>query len=291
MSVDPASEIAARIARFPVRTVSAGGRTLAYREAGGGPVLVLLHGIGNQSGSWVQQLESLADRFRVIAWDAPGYGASDALPQPSPVAADYAAALAGLLDALRIERATLVGSSLGCLVAAAFAAAHPERVDRLMLFNAAGGHGAMTPGEREEKLAARLAMLERKGPAGMAANPSPGLLSRGASPTARALAAWSTARIRPEGYAQAARMLATGHLVADAPRYRGPVRVVAAAEDTITPPAACRAIAAAYGDAQYIELPGIGHLAYIEDPQAADALIAAFAATPPQRTAAHKEKA
>jgi pimeloyl-ACP methyl ester carboxylesterase len=116
-------------------------------------------------------------------------------------------------------------------------------------------------------------------------------LSRTASPTARALAAWSTSRIRPEGYAQAARMLSTGRLVDDAPRYRGPVQVIAASEDTITPPAACRAIAVAYGGAQYIELPGVGHLAYMEDPQAADGLIAGFAATPPQGAAAHEEKA
>ncbi len=77
--MNAAAAIAERISRFPVRTVSVGGRTLAYREAGSGAPLVLLHGIGNQSGSWVQQLESLADRFRVIAWDAPGYGGSDPL--------------------------------------------------------------------------------------------------------------------------------------------------------------------------------------------------------------------
>jgi pimeloyl-ACP methyl ester carboxylesterase len=269
--------IAERIARHPVRTVSVGGRAIAYREAGSGPALVLLHGIGNQSGSWVQQLESLADRFRVIAWDAPGYGGSDALPVESPVAADYAAALRDLLDALGIERATVVGSSLGCLMGTSFAAAHPERVARLMLFNAAGGHGATDARERSEKLASRLAMLERLGPAGMAANLSSGLLSADASDTARALAAWSTAQIRPAGYAQAARMLSTGRLTDDAPRYPGPVAVVGASADTITPPAACRAIAAAFTGATYTELPGIGHLAYIEDPRAADRLIAGFA--------------
>jgi pimeloyl-ACP methyl ester carboxylesterase len=277
-------DVAERIARFPVRTVSAGGRVLAYREAGHGPALVLLHGIGNQSGSWVQQLESLAPRFRVIAWDAPGYGASDALPEHAPTAADYAEALRVLLDALQLDRVMLVGSSLGCLMATSFAARHPQRVERLMLCNAAGGHGLLDPRERQEKLGARLAMLERLGPSGMAASPSPGLLSERASDTARALAAWSTARLVPTGYAQAARMLSTGHLIADAPRYPGPVLVVGASADTITPPAACREIAAAFGHARYVELRGVGHLAYIEDAPAVDALISGFAdeaASPP----------
>lgn len=275
--MNAATAVAERIACFPVRTVSAGGRTLAYREAGSGAPLVLLHGIGNQSGSWVQQLESLADRFRVIAWDAPGYGGSDQLAPDSPVAADYAGALRDLLDALGIDRAVLVGSSLGCLMGTSFAAAHPDRVTCLMLFNAAGGHGALDERDRAEKLAARLAMLERLGPGGMAANPSSGLLSMVASDTARAIAAWSTAQIRPAGYAQAARMLSTGRLTDDARRYPGPVSVIGASADTITPPAACRAIAAAFGNATYTELPGIGHLAYIEDPLAADRLIAGFA--------------
>lgn len=270
-------DIAERIARFPVRTVSAGGRAIAYREAGHGAPLVLLHGIGNQSGSWVQQLESLSERFHVIAWDAPGYGASDALPDDAPVAADYADALRALLDALAMERAVLVGSSLGCLMAASFAARHPERVARLVLCNAAIGHGALDPRERQEKLAARLAMLERLGPSGMAANPSPGLLSERASATARSLAAWSTSRLRPAGYAQAARMLSTGRLLDDASRYAGPVLVIGAAADTVTPPASCRAVAAAYPRAEYVELPDAGHLAYMEAPHAVNGLLAGFA--------------
>jgi pimeloyl-ACP methyl ester carboxylesterase len=196
-----------------------------------------------------------------------------------------------LLDALGIASATLVGSSLGCLMAAAFAARHPSRVERLILFNPAGGHGPLPPADRQEKLAARLAMLERLGPAGMAANPSPGMLSTRASATARALAAWSTSRIRPAGYAQAARMLAAGHLAADAPHFRGPVRVVGAGLDTVTPPAACRAIAAAFPYSQYLELADLAHLAYIEDPEAANRLIVEFAAAGSARPPVHRENA
>src|SRR5262249_11633697 len=98
----------ALVAAHPLAKRRTGNATVSYREAGAGPALGLLHGIGNQSGSWVRQLEALAPHFRTIAWDAPGYGESDRLAAASPSAADYADALAGLLDALGVARAVLV---------------------------------------------------------------------------------------------------------------------------------------------------------------------------------------
>jgi pimeloyl-ACP methyl ester carboxylesterase len=73
-------------------------------------------------------------------------------------------------------------------------------------------------------------------------------------------------------------MLSTGRVAEDARCYAGPVQVVGASADTITPPAACRAIASAFPQGAYTELAGVGHLAYIEDPHAVEQLIATFAA-------------
>ena len=269
----------ALVAACPLATRRTGRGIVSYREAGTGPALVLLHGIGNQSGSWVRQLEALGGRFRTVAWDAPGYGESDRLPAESPTAADYAGALAGLLDALGIARAVLVGSSLGALIATAFAASRPERTAGLLLLNPAGGYGLADPQEREERLATRLERLARLGPEGMALEPSPGMLSPTASAEARALAAWSTARIRPDGYTQAARMLAHGRLVEDAARYAGRVLVVAASADTITPPAGCERIARAFPRADYRLLDGPGHLSYLDAPAIVNPIIADFAAS------------
>ena len=64
-----------RISRFPLRK----SKGTSYREAGTGPALVCLHGIGAASAGWILQLESLKS-YRLIAWDAPGYGESDFLP-------------------------------------------------------------------------------------------------------------------------------------------------------------------------------------------------------------------
>jgi pimeloyl-ACP methyl ester carboxylesterase len=269
----------ALVAAHPLATRRAGAGMVAYREAGGGPPLALLHGIGNQSGSWTLQLTALGTRFRTIAWDAPGYGGSDRLAAESPAAADYAGALAGLLDALDIARLVLVGSSFGALVAGAFAAGRPERTAGLVLLNPAGGYGLAAASEREERLKTRLDRLARLGPEGMAMAPAPGMLSAAASDEARALAAWSTARIRPDGYTQAARTLAEGRLVEDAARYPGPVLVVAGSADTITPPAGCERIARAFPRATYRLLDGPGHLSYLDAPATVNTLIADFAAS------------
>ncbi len=268
-----------QLARFPVRRIGANPAAAlpAYREAGSGYPLVLLHGLGSGSDSFLRQLETLSERFRVLAWDAPGYGDSPALPQPAPAAADYADALAGLLDALGLDRVLLAGHSLGALTAAAFAAAHPRRLGGLILLNPAGGHGAAEETLREEKLNARLALMDRLGPRGMAEKRGAALLSPAASDEARRMAVWSMSQLRPGGHAQAARMLASGRLAEDAARYAGPVLVLGSSGDTMTPEAGCRAIAAAFPKGRYVSIAGPGHASYLEAPAAINACIEEFA--------------
>jgi pimeloyl-ACP methyl ester carboxylesterase len=147
-----------------------------------------------------------------------------------------------------------------------------------VLLNPAGGYGRAEPAVRGANLAARLARLAELGPAGMAQALPPGMLSPAASAEAQALAAWSTARIRPDGYAQAARMLAHGRLLEDAARYPGPALVVAGSLDTITPPAGCEQIAQAFPRGTYRLLEGVGHLSYLDAPATVDAMVAEFAA-------------
>lgn len=91
---------------------------LAYSRSGQGEPLVLLHGLGSSRAAWAAIVPALADRFDVIAVDLPGFGTSAPLPadvEPSP--AELAAAVAGTLEALAIDRPHLVGNSLGGWVA------------------------------------------------------------------------------------------------------------------------------------------------------------------------------
>ncbi len=239
--------------------------------------MVLLHGIGAGSASWVHQLDGLASDFHLVAWDAPGYGLSKPLPAVSPAAAEYADVLKMLLDSLGIVRCILVGHSLGAIVAASFAAHCPERVLGLLLLAPANGYGRADPDVRAEKLAARLKALDELGVEGLAAARAPHLLSARASPEALELVRFDMGQVRVDGYAQASRLLANGWLVDDAARFPGPALIACGSADEITPPDDCRHIAMAFAQQQFVLLPGLGHAAQIEDPAAVNALIAEFA--------------
>lgn len=100
--------------------------------AGTGPVLVLVHGLANSVEIWSRVLPRLAARHRVVAFDLPGFGEADR-PAGAYDGAFFARHLAGVLDALRIDRAHLVGSSLGASVALRHAVDDPGRVARVVL--------------------------------------------------------------------------------------------------------------------------------------------------------------
>ncbi|MFH9613098.1 alpha/beta fold hydrolase [Streptomyces pratensis] len=113
------------------------GYRRAYRIAGEGPAILLIHGIGDSSATWAEVIPELARRNTVIAPDLLGHGASDK-PRADYSVAGYANGIRDLLGVLGIERATLVGHSLGGGVAMQFAYQYPERTDRLILVSAGG---------------------------------------------------------------------------------------------------------------------------------------------------------
>jgi len=280
VTVDQHPSLEARVARFPAQQVElASQRVLSYREAASANSealpLVLLHGIGSGAASWVQQFDGLGASRRLLAWDAPGYGASSPVDAESPVAAHYATVLKDWLDALGIERCVLVGHSLGAIIAGAFAAAHSQRVAGLLLLSPAGGYGAASADVRETKRDQRLAMLNELGPQGLADQRSTNMLSANASDEARAWVRWNMARVIPHGYAQATHLLANADLDSDLARFKGRINVVVGADDSITPPAACERIALAAGT-QLQVVPRAGHAGYIEAPAAYTAIIDTF---------------
>jgi pimeloyl-ACP methyl ester carboxylesterase len=119
--------------RLRFRTIATRAGRLSIMEAGTGPPILALHGLGGTKGSFLPTAAALADRFRVIAVDLPGFGDSD-----KPIGAPYDArffANAGieLLDALELERAHVVGNSLGGRIALEIALRDPGRVYRLGL--------------------------------------------------------------------------------------------------------------------------------------------------------------
>ena len=134
------------------------GDRWSYLEAGpsDGPVLLMLHGIGSHAQYFRFQLAALSAHWRVIAWNAPGYGLSDNLSNPQPQADDYAQAVADFLDAVQVDRCALVGNSFGSAVAQAFAIAQPHRVRGLLLTGTGVGQRQLAPARRaayEERIA------------------------------------------------------------------------------------------------------------------------------------------
>lgn len=123
------------------RMVRAGGHELSVTELGSGTPVVLLHGGGPGAtgmSNYARNAEALAERFRVIVPDLPGYGrSSKALDLRDPFGS-LAGAVRGLLDALEIPRAHLVGNSYGGAAALRLALDSPERVDRLVLMGPGG---------------------------------------------------------------------------------------------------------------------------------------------------------
>ena len=113
------------------------GHDVAYRQAGEGPLLVMIHGIAGSSGTWVPVMPLLAERYTVIAPDLLGHGES-AKPRGDYSLGAYASGVRDLLGVLGHERATVVGHSLGGGVAMQFAYQFPQMAERLVLVCSGG---------------------------------------------------------------------------------------------------------------------------------------------------------
>ncbi|HWF32840.1 MAG TPA: alpha/beta hydrolase [Solirubrobacteraceae bacterium] len=120
-----------------LRKMKLHGDQIAYRVAGSGPPLVLIHGITSSSATWVRVIPSLARNFTVIAPDLIGHGDSDK-PRGDYSLGAHASSIRDLLVALGHERASVVGHSLGGGIAMQFSYQFPERCERLALVDSGG---------------------------------------------------------------------------------------------------------------------------------------------------------
>jgi pimeloyl-ACP methyl ester carboxylesterase len=253
--------------------------SIGIRQAGPSdrPPVLCLHGIGSNASGFRAQLSGLAPAFRVIAWDAPGYGRSDSLPWPAPKADQYADALLGLADALGLDRVNLVGSSFGAVVAAAFAARYPDRTRAVVLSAPATGNARLPDAERQSMLRSRIGDMERLGPAGVAEQRASFLVAPDSAPAVVAAAKQLVAATRPEGYAQAAHTLDSADTLADAEAIAAPVLVLVGSEDRVTPAATCAwPIHARLKHGELEVLDGMGHLLKLEAPERFNDLVSRF---------------
>jgi len=260
-------------ADFPQRPVPLDhGRVVAWREAGDSlaeDAVVLLHGISSGAGSWLGvalQLQCLCPGIRVLAWDAPGYGESSPLANPAPVAEDYAQVLGESLSLLGVKRCVLVGHSLGALVAAGFASGGggSDGISHLVLVSPAGGYGVPELAQQHASVRQqRLDALAEYGVKGLAAAIDQRLAAPDTPELLRQWLRWNTARMQPDGYAQAVELLCGGDLGRAVGKLPMPVHVWAGEHDIVTPPAACADWAHKLG-AHYATIADAGHAVPVE---------------------------
>jgi pimeloyl-ACP methyl ester carboxylesterase len=130
--------------RFEAWEVDLHGHRAIYRTVGSGPPLVLIHGMVNSSRHWEQVALELADRYTVIAPDLIGHGDS-ATPRGDYSLGAHAASIRDLLSVIGVERATIVGHSLGGGVAMQFFYQFPQRTERLVLVSSGGLGDEVSP--------------------------------------------------------------------------------------------------------------------------------------------------
>jgi 3-oxoadipate enol-lactonase len=251
------------------------GVTFAYEDTlGDGPAVLFLHGLGGSANGWLWQLEACRRRgWRGVAPDQRGAGRSDAPRGPYSIEL-WARDAAGLLDGLGIERAALVGHSVGCMIAAAAASLLGERIWALALCGGAlawpEGAGA---GFAER---ARLAHAGR-GDEIAEAVAATGLSERCRSEDPRLLGLMREAIASADGesYALWAEATAAGR-IESIESLAPPILAFCGSEDPVTPPAASEAIADAARGASTALVEGAAHWCLIEDPEGTESSLFAF---------------
>ena len=238
------------------------GLEIAYRRAGSGPPLVLLHSAASDSREWSFQLAALADEFTVVAWDQPGAGGSSDLPSGFRLD-DYASCLAGLIDELGLGSAHVAGLSWGGMVALELHRVAPRLTATLILADTyAGWRGSLPEPERRARVEGlRRALAE---PGDVAAS-FPGLLAGEPSPQVDALLGEIAAAVRPEavrGLLDLAELDQRDLL----PRVAAPTLLLWGERDARSPLRVARQFEAAISGAKLVVIPGAGHLSQLERP-------------------------
>ncbi len=135
------------------RTVAASGHQTNYHEAGAGSPLVLLHGSGAGVSAWSNWngvLGELSQSFRVVAPDIAGFGLTEIKPDTRYDIKLWVSHFIGILDALELDRVSVVGNSFGGALALATALSHPDRIERLVLLGTPCGEFPMSDGLRAQ---------------------------------------------------------------------------------------------------------------------------------------------
>jgi (E)-2-((N-methylformamido)methylene)succinate hydrolase len=241
-----------------------------------GETVVLIHGVGMNQSVWLPQIEALSASFQVVVYDMLGHGDS-VLPTPAPTLDEYASQLEGLLNALHIDLAHVVGHSMGALVALEFALVYPQRTLSVAALNAVYDR---TPAQREAVMTRAATLGDAPADAGVDAtlsrwfgDPVPVHLTKAAQGVRKLLVT-----VDPIGYARTYRLFASSDdaHVGRLANLAVPALFLTGEHDPNSSPAMSRAMAAAtpFGRAEIIA--NERHMMNVADPARVNERLLAF---------------
>lgn len=263
-------------------------RTPHYSTLGAGPTVLMLHGIGGGHLAFAPQLETLAQAgFRAVSWDMPGYGHSDPIePYTFKGLAEKCAALIESLQRTASRPGvTVVGHSMGGMVAQELVLRRPELVERLVLCGTSAAFGKPDGDWQQAFVQSRMApLLAGQTMAALAETLVPAMAGPQALPEGLKLAKHCMAQVPVATYRRALEALVGFNRLEALGGIAVPTLLMAGEHDPNSPPKVMQRMAERIPGSRYVEFSGIGHLMNLEAPDDFDhALIEFLREVPPRR--------
>lgn len=241
------------------------GRSVAYRLLGSevNPLIVLAHPLGMSQAVWDDVIPALLPRYRVLTWDLPGHGASQAVSGTQITPADLAEEVLALVELAGVQRFHFAGTSIGGVVGQQLIAAHPDRLLSATLTNTGAVIG------NPDLWNTRAGRVRQEGLAAMAEEIVPRWFAPAAFEASPALkAGWCVQMGRgdDESYAQLCEMLGRDTFTGKLSGKRAKVQLFGGSEDVATPPAVLEALSAELGGVPLEVFDGVGHVPSVEAP-------------------------
>lgn len=256
------------------QTIATSQGNLSFRSRGEGEVILFLHGLLGSAKAWAFQFAALSPAYKVMAWDAPGYGESALVAEDIDA---YEQMLHELVLTCGDQKISLVGHSMGGTVASRYAARHPDKIKCLVLSCTHPGYAAPKSAPGSEKLQKRMRELAEIGPEAYGRNRARDLLPFPEVPASvLSYAAEIAAQTRPEGLARASRMLQLADNRPLLPLITVPTLILTGEKDPVVQPRLAADLLKLVPFTRHIDMPGLGHAPYFQAPDYYNALLDDF---------------
>ena len=258
--------------------VEIGGRTIAFRRAGSGPPVVLVHGATVDSRAWIPTIHDLAGTFTVVAWDAPGAGRSSDPPESFRLP-DFADCLAGFIDEVGLDRPHVVGVSFGAALALQLYQRHPAVPRTLTLVGAYAGWAGSLPREIVDERLRRAIQNAERPPASWAPEMVATYFSEAAPTNLIDEVVAIVSDCRPVWIRTAAYALAEADLRDALPEIGVPTLLLNGENDVRSSVTVAQDLRSKIPGSRLVVVPGVGHAVELEAPERFQAEIREFMRT------------